>query len=307
MTTESNVAPDTPLETTAAAPTALAATRPFYWSVRREVWENRSIYVAPPVAAAVVLFGFTVHALVRASSIRTAPAPALDAAQRFAAIVLPYSMAGAMIMMTAVVVGAFYCVDALYGERRDRSVLFWKSLPVSDLTTLLSKATIPLVVLPLIAFAASVVTQTAMLVLPVRGVGAAMEWAAPPLLEMWFVMIYGLAVHALWHAPLYAWLLLVSAWARRTPLLWAVLPPVALGVVERIVFQTSYFGSLVRYRVMGAMTEAFELPPKHGAMVRLTQLDPLGFLTSPGLWVGLLFAAAFLAAAVRLRRRGEPI
>jgi ABC-2 type transport system permease protein len=303
MTTESNVAPETPLETTAVAPAALSATRPLYWSVRRELWENRSIYIAPLAAAAVVFFGFTVHALVR-NHMRTAPT--LDAAQQYAAIVLPYSMAATMILVTALVVGAFYCVDALYGERRDRSVLFWKSLPVSDLTTVLSKASIPLVVLPLIAFAAAVATQLAMLVLPVR-MGAGMAWTAPPLLEMWFVMAYGLAVHALWHAPIYGWLLLVSAWARRTPLLWAVLPPLALGVVERIVFGTSHFASLVRYRVAGAMTEAFELKPKGSAIIRLTQLDPLGFLTSPGLWVGLLFAAAFLAAAARLRRRGEPI
>jgi len=305
MTTESNVAPDTPLETPAVASAALSATRPLYWSIRRELWENRSITIAPLAAAAVVLFGFTVHALVRASRLHTGPA--LDPAQQYAAIVMPYSMAATMIMVTALVVGAFYCVDALYSERRDRSILFWKSLPVSDLTTVLSKASIPLVVLPLIAFAASLATQLAMLVLPVRGVGAGLRWTSPPLFEMWFVMLYGLTVHALWHAPLYGWLLLVSAWARRTPLLWAVLPPVALGVVERIVFQTSHFASLVRYRVAGAMTEAFDLEPKGGAIIRLAQLDPLGFLTSPGLWVGLLFAAAFLAAAARLRRRGEPI
>jgi ABC-2 type transport system permease protein len=303
MTTESNVAPETPLETTAVAPAALSATRPLYWSVRRELWENRSIYIAPLAAAAVVFFGFTVHALVRNHA---RAVPALDAAQQYNAIVLPYSMAATMIMVTALVVGVFYCVDALYGERRDRSILFWKSLPVSDLTTVLSKASIPLVVLPLIAFAAGAATQLAMLVLPVR-LAAGMAWTAPPLFEMWFVMAYGLAVHALWHAPIYGWLLLVSAWARRTPLLWAVLPPLGLGVVERIVFQTSYFRSFMRYRVAGAMTEAFDLKPKGGAIIRLAQLDPLGFLATPGLWVGLLFAAAFLVAAARLRRRGEPI
>jgi ABC-2 type transport system permease protein len=305
MTTESNVAPDTPLETTATVPAALSATRPLYWSVRRELWENRSIYVVPLLAAAFALFGFTVRALVRAH--RPRAVPALDPAQQYAAIVMPYNVAATMIMVTALVVGVFYCVDALYGERRDRSVLFWKSLPVSDLTTVLSKASIPLVVLPLIAFATSVATQLSMLVLPVRGVGPGMQWTAPPLLEMWFVMLYGLTVHALWHAPLYGWLLLVSAWARRTPLLWAVLPPLALGVFERIVFGTSHFASLLGYRVAGAMTAAFDLQPKGGGIIRLAQLDPLGFLATPGLWVGLLFAAAFLAAAARVRRRGEPI
>ena len=65
----------------------------------------------------------------------------------------------------AFVVGVFYCLDALHGERRDRSILFWKSLPVSDLTTVLSKASIPLVILPLITFAIVIATQLIMLLL----------------------------------------------------------------------------------------------------------------------------------------------
>jgi ABC-2 type transport system permease protein len=115
-------------------------------------------------------------------------------------------------------------------------------------------------------------------------------------------------VHALWYAPLYGWLMLVSAWARRTPFLWAVLPPLALGAFERIAFQTTYFGALMKHRVTGAMVNASDLEPGNkGDITRLSQLDPLGFLSSPGLWIGLAAAAAFLAAAARLRRRGEPI
>ena len=72
---------------------------------------------------------------------------------------MPYSHAAMLLMVTAFIVGVFYCLDALHGERRDRSILFWKSLPVSDLTTVLSKASIPLVVLPLLVFAITVATQ----------------------------------------------------------------------------------------------------------------------------------------------------
>src|SRR5207248_4537794 len=82
-----------------------------------------------------------------------------------AAIELPYDMAAMMIMFTAFIIGVFYCLDALHGERRERSILFWKSLPVSDLTTVLSKATIPLVVLPVVSFAIIVVTQFGMLLI----------------------------------------------------------------------------------------------------------------------------------------------
>src|SRR6266704_6630884 len=76
---------------------------------------------------------------------------------------IPYELAAALIMGTAFIVGIFYSLDALYGERRDRSILFWKSLPVSDLTTVLAKLTVPLFVLPLLSFAITVVTQLIML------------------------------------------------------------------------------------------------------------------------------------------------
>jgi len=281
----------------------LAPTRPMYWSVRRELWENRSLYVAPLIAAAVILFGFSIRTITLPRRLRAMSA--LDPAQQLEALARPYDMAAALIILT------FYCLDALYGERRDRSILFWKSLPVSDLTTVLSKASIPLVVLPVLVFAIALATQLAMLllstvVLLASGLGAATLWTR--LFLDTPVLIYGLTVHALWHAPLYAWLLLISSWARRTPFLWAVLPPLALGAAERIAFQTSYFASLVKYRLIGAMAEAFTLKAgDEGLCIRLGQLDPLGFLGSPGLWIGLAAAAAFLAAAARLRRSREPI
>ena len=74
---------------------------------------------------------------------------------------LPFTFAALLLMFTtSFIVGVFYCVDALQGERRHRSILFWKSLPVSDLTTtVLSKASIPFAMLPQVTFAVTVVTQ----------------------------------------------------------------------------------------------------------------------------------------------------
>src|SRR5258705_12643199 len=115
--------------------------QPFYWSVRRELWEIRSIYVAPILVAIVVLFGFLVSTIGLPE--RRREVLLLDPAKARAAIEAPYDMAAIMLILTAFIVGVFYCLDALHGERRDRSILFWKSLPVPDLTTLLSKATIP--------------------------------------------------------------------------------------------------------------------------------------------------------------------
>ena len=284
-----------------------AKPQPFYWSIRRELWENRSIYVAPILVAIVVLFGF----LVSTSGLpeRRREVLLLDSAKTRAAIEMPYNMAAIMLMLTAFIVGVFYCLDALYGERRDRSILFWKSLPVSDSTTLLSKVTIPLVVLPLVTFAIVVATQLIMMLwtsvlLIGHGMSPASTWTYVPLFQNSVVLLYGLAAVALWHAPIYGWALLVSGWARRATFLCAVLPFLAVAFFEKITFGTSHFGSMVKDRFMGFAPKAFAF---NMHSVDSPQLTPVAYLSSPGLWLGLIVAAVFIVVAVRLRRYRGPL
>jgi ABC-2 type transport system permease protein len=300
MNTQTNDMPKSPLDPQQNTPAA--QTRPMYWSIRRELWENRSIYIAPLVIAGVVLIGFLIATIGRALV-------TVDPAQKAAVLAERNHFAAGVMLAAAFLVGVFYCLDALHGERRDRSILFWKSLPVSDLTTVLSKASIPLVVLPLITFAIVVATQLIMLLLShaalmMSGLSAATP--APSLLQQPLILLYSLVVIALWHAPIYGWLLLVSSWARRAVFLWAVLPAVAVSILERIAFSTSYFPSMMNRRLVGFRTEAFAINA-HGTIDSVTQLTPGNFLSTPGLWIGLAFAAAFLAAAVRLRRYREAI
>src|SRR5437762_9670005 len=170
-----------------------AQTRPLYWSARRELWENRSIYIAPLIVDAVVLFGFLVSTIGMPE--RRQGVLLLDPAHQRAAIGMPYDVAAMMLIFTAFIVGVFYCLDALHGERRDRSILFWKSLPVSDLTTVLSKALIPLAVLPVISFALVVCVQLIMIVetsvaLISHGMSPATTWTFIPLFRNFFVLLY---------------------------------------------------------------------------------------------------------------------
>src|SRR5436309_4468403 len=225
MNTESNVGSES-----SAVTDRRYSIRQFYWSVKRELWENRSIYVAPSIVAAIILFGSFVGSFHLPE--RRYNALLLDPARQKAAVELPYDIAAMMLIFTAFIVGVFYCLDALHGERRDRSILFWKSLPVSDLTSVLSKVTVPLVVLPLISFAIIVVTQFSMLlissaVLLPSGL-AATTWANFNLLQQSLILVYGLVAIALWHAPIYGWALLVSGWVRRATFLWAILPLLAI-------------------------------------------------------------------------------
>jgi|GEM_PF-77573 len=350
----------------AAPPAPAKRVRPFYWSVRRELWENHAIWIAPLAVAAVVILGFSVslfspHSLTMVDRSKTVtqttisarktvttteqgaqfeitanaantgaqadpqPPPAkvvkptvMTSTQRLAVAVLPYDFVAFAMLVTMFLVAVFYCLGAMHNERRDRSILFWKSLPVPDLTTVLGKAFIPLVVLPLLIFVITIATQVAMIVLN------SIEWVtqgrslAPlleriPLGEMSVVLFYGICTLVLWWAPVYGWLLLVSVWARRAPFLWAVLPPLALALCEKLAFDTSHVLSVILSRLGGTYEEAFDAV--HGTIngsssmpkLGIEQIDAGKFLTTPGLWIGLVFAAGFLAASVWLRRNREPL
>jgi ABC-2 type transport system permease protein len=237
---------------------------------------------------------------------------ALDPAKQRAEIELPYEIAASLIMGTAFIVGIFYCLDALYGERRDRSILFWKSLPVSDLTTVLAKASIPLVLLPVLSFVITIATQLLMLLassvaLLGSGLSMAALWTQAPVFKFSLTLLYHiLTVHGLWYAPLYAWLLLISAWAPRAPFLWAFLPPFVIFGVEKLAFNTSYFLGMLMRRLTGP-EPSHAAAPGSPAMDVMLALTPWQFFSAPGLWIGLAIAAVFLAAAVRLRRFHGPI
>lgn len=300
-----------PVDARESTPATISETRPMYWSVRRELWENRSIWMAPLAISVLVLFGFLLSTFTLPSRVR---AMAPDAAKQRAVVSTPFDAAAGVPMAVAFIVGVFYCFDALYGERRDRSILFWKSLPVSDRTTVLSKAAIPLVVMPLIIFAIVVASHTVILVfssmvLAISGLNATALLGDVKLVQRQFAFLYGLIAVALWHAPIYAWMLLVSAWARRAVFLWAVLPIASIAAMETIMFGSSHFASFLGYRVVGWFGVAFRAPEKSGAhsVNPLSEITPANFLTTPGLWIGLAFAAAFLTAAIRLRRNREPI
>jgi ABC-2 type transport system permease protein len=305
MNSPSNIAPESPNQPQGT--TAVAPTRPFYWSVLRELWENHSIYIAPAIVSAIILFGSFVGAFHLPG--RRQNALLLDPARRRAAIELHYDIAAMMLIFTAFIIGVFYCLDALHGERRERSILFWKSLPVSDRTTVLSKATIPLVVLPLVTFAITVVTQFIMLLISTAALLpsglAGTTLANFNLIQQSVILLYGLIVIALWHAPIYGWALLVSGWVRRATFLWAVLPLLGIAFFEKITFNTSHFAAMLGNRLMGFAPEAFDFQPHHG--VAIDSLTPGRYLSTPDLWIGLVFAAAFIAAAVRLRRYRGPL
>jgi len=319
MTPQTDALPTSFPDAQAATSVAhISEARRLFWSIRRELWENRAIYIAPLAVAAFIILGFfystvrmpaglLITSTVNNNGVVTQTSHGIDP-------ILPYTIAAGLIMGTTILVGIFYCLDALYGERRDRSILFWKSLPVSDLTTVLSKAAIPLVLLPLLTWAITVVTQSIMLLINVtvfhaRGINTGPLHSGLPLTQNSLMLLYHLlAIHALWYAPIWCWFLLVSAWARRIPLLWATLPPLALGVLEMLTLHTGHIFEILKYRMHGPGDIDFSSSSNMAPNMSMhMSMPPTQFLATPGLWTGLLLAAFFLAAAIQLRRYRNPL
>jgi ABC-2 type transport system permease protein len=307
-------------ESFAAPATAPRPVRPFYWSVRRELWENRSLLIAPLVAGGIAIIALILNAMHLSQGMQALSALDPEKQRMFVSGV----NGGIAFLITFVmnITVFFYLLDALQGERKDRSVLFWKSLPVSDTTAVLGKVFTALVMSGAIVIVVTLATQLVVLLLAtvillIGGVSPGPIWNNLQLFQLTVALIYGQFALALWYAPVAAWLLLVSAWAKRVAILWAVLPPLAIMLFERVAIGTHYVSDMLAYRLRdGVMTAFFARTRGEDVVVGgvhsmagdiFDRLNPVGFLTNPWLWVGLVVAAALVAAAIWMRRYREPI
>jgi ABC-2 type transport system permease protein len=309
MNASSNAVQQSAVAVQAHAVKGISLSQRFSWSVKREFWENRYLYLAPLTVAGVFLLGFIVSTLHLPQSIRAGGPTSLEQGTVF---VQTFDFAALALMGTTFLVALFYCVEALYSERRDRSILFWKSLPVSDLTTVLSKASVPILILPLLTFVITFVLQCLMLLVSSVVFLASGHTAILSHLDLgirWMGLFWHLvAGHGLYYAPIYGWLLLVSAWARRAPFLWAALPPLAIGIVEKVLFNTSYFVAMLAQRMNGG-PDPFPDAPNQAVSVNamiMMHSSLVEYLISPAFWIGLGLTAIFLLATVRLRRYRGP-
>ncbi len=302
------------------------------WLIRREVWENRSLWIAPLVVAGVILIiaafgGVHVGGGDNVSlgwsndvpemsehdreNIRNAvSAASIEHKELIYAITL--STFTVVQLFTMVFVLFFYLLDSLLAERKDRSILFWKSLPVSDTQVVLSKLLTAAIVVPLFVLVVSSALQVLFaLVWSARfsgtGLGdALMAWHGPTWLKLQASFVLFLAAGLLWYLPIIAYLMLVSVWARRNAFLWAVLPPVSILAIEGLILQSNNFGQFLGHRFIGA----FELMEKNipsgrnDDMVSLADVVKVlsGVFTSPETWLGLLVAAAMIFGVIRIRR-----
>lgn len=279
------------------------------WSVRREVWEHRAVYFAPLLIAVIALVAMLFHTRRIVPNVRLIEAA--EPAKQAAMAILPFGISASAVLATSWIVAVYYCIEALHSERRDRSILFWKSMPVSDAETVVSKVLVALGVIPLVGLAIALVMQAALLgilaaALALAGVDFGILWRPLPVAVSLAAFAYGVAVHAIWFAPSFAYFMLVSAWSRRAPFLWTAVPIFAAMALERLAFGTSYVTAFVRDRVTGAMRHAFENDASRQAVTEISQLTPGAFFSAPAVWIGLAAAAALWQCAVVVRRHREP-
>jgi len=306
-----DVSADTPRNP--APPAALPAGRTLLTLVRRELWEHRGLWLCPLVVAGLLVASAAlVNARVGADDLaRLGP---FESRQTVALFTIAQWALSMPLALAAGIVLCVYALDCLYAERKDRSILFWKSLPVSDGLTVFSKALVAMVVVPLGVYVLAAVTAVAFSAL--FAMRAAFGYAPPVMawdglewLRAEFALLLLTILGALWAAPVTGYLMLVSAVSRRSPLLWATLPPLVGALLERIVFGTHYLWNFLMYRTVGVW---HILDVQHSHVVTHQGLRPFGTLLdelnwraafgSIDLWLGVAATVAMLYVAVRLRR-----
>jgi ABC-2 type transport system permease protein len=295
--------------------------------VRREIWEHRSIWVTPAAVAAVITllavamvvaigaFGEAMNTDFGKIADMTAPENGRRAA--LAASLVGNTMVFVIAMWFLIV---FYCLDALYAERKDKSILFWRSLPITDAETVVSKLLVVFLAIPIATFAAVVISHLLNLIVVSLWLATEdanpgrMIWGAVPLFDTWAAVLSVLIALPIWMAPLAGWFLFVSAWAKRGPLLRATLPIATLPILEYIVFRSWNLGEAILTRLRldtmplfdGIKNAGFDEEEMQSMLAEnislVSWLDYGSFLTSLEVWAGLLVCGLFAGGAIWLRR-----
>ena len=319
------------------------------WLLRREYWENKGAFFWAPLVIALVMLAFigatagyalATHGLGDSvivnghhmSKTQMLSAVPLEVRTKMAAVVANVWLAAcAPLFAVLPVVVFFYCLAALYDDRRDRSILFWKSLPVSDQQTVLSKVVTAACVAPLITIAIGTGVSLLMVLIGLSAASFnglhlfALVLGNPDFYLAPLRLVGLLPVYVLWAIPTVGWLLMVSAWARSKVFLWAVGVPVLVAVLIKWAnfilteyigggFDANWFVHNVISRGLAGLVPGAWLPfgeVSPAALVNDVEhtVNAGGIFTQswltllqPGVWVGVAVGGAMIFAAMRLRR-----
>ena len=313
----------------------------FYWLVKREFWEHRGGFFWAPIITGGVFLLLNIMGIIAAEVVGSrhginfgasgglqrviADMDAGDLSQVGLALdVAMYSAMGLLIVVLGFVV-FFYCLGALYDDRRDRSILFWKSLPISDTSTVLSKVVSATVLAPIVAVITGIIVgMLQLLILAVtlsfHGVNVWQLLVLAHPFRVMFNLVGYIPLYVLWALPSIGWLLLCSAWARNKPFLWAVALPVAtgllvswFGIMGLFNLPTTWFWkNIVQRGLLSVFPGSGSVFGHNGNIAHSVAGNPgmdfmdLGntyqLLASANLWIGVVIGLGLLAGAIWFRR-----
>jgi ABC-2 type transport system permease protein len=211
----------------------------------------------------------------------------------------------AFIMIFAVL---SYSLGTFYEERKDKSIIFWRSLPISDLETVLSKVFVvvfvaPLIILPALIFLHMVALLSASIFFAVSDiVPFTWIWNAYSIVD-WFRIIFSLWMQLLWSLPILAWLMLAGAYSRK-PIVAAMLPLVGIIAIERVLFGSAVFLATAIERIQPwSLMSSF---PKQYEELRVVEIADIPLLlATQEFWYGMLISVLLIGAIVYIRSRSE--
>jgi ABC-2 type transport system permease protein len=285
----------------------------YSWLIRREFWEFRATWLIPAAVGVLLIFA----ALFGRIDMTT-----FDS--RLAQMNLGTIFLVGLAVLFYVVMGVYsswYLTDCLYNDRRDRSILFWKSLPVSDTQTVLSKLLMGVIVIPLVFMIAADLTSLLMaFVISVRARSFnAILWHPGTWFQVQVLWLYVIVTSAIWFLPVIGWLMLISAWAKRAVMLWALLPPLVLYLIEKLALNTHIVYDVLRARLGLA---AYAAVAYHGNEQWINDnisesaatpvsvwrfINPGGFVSSVNVWIGVAVGIALIVGTIQLRMRRSEI
>jgi len=292
--------------------------------VKREIWEHRSLYVTPAVIGLInVLILLTT--MVFASGYQEIIDIGIVGAQnlageaeRRAALFAVLMGNTAPFLFASVIVTVFYTLDSLYAERKNKSILFWRSLPITDAETVISKFLTAALAIPVFAFVFIVVTHILVLILTSvfvsieGGSSMLLVWKSAPVFDVWAGMFIVMLLLPIWFSPFIGWFLFVSAWTKRSPLLMAFLPLILVPTIEYWVLRTHLVADAMQTRFeqlpmfKGIDPETLfnerELVASADAISLISYVDIGKFLASPQMWAGVIVCGLFMTAAIYVRR-----
>ena len=284
------------------------------WLIRREFWENRAIWTIPAAIAGFMILAALFGRVDLMSSATHLPSRAVG--QMF------FFTIAATFFAVMSIYSTWYLLDCLYSDRKDRSVLFWKSMPISDTKTVMSKLATALIVIPMVYFAAADLTTLLMgFIISVRAIAVVdgALWHVDLWLQMQALWLYLIVTAAIWYLPIAAYLLVVSAWAKRAVMLWSILPPIAFIIAERWFLGTYVIANQIGERVVGLPGVAFNT--QMGSWVSTTVdndtvtmpanlwsfMDVGRFLANSETLIGAAVGVALIVGAIQLRTRRTEI